>query len=133
MPYTYDWTVRLQDVDSFGMIFYSRPLEAFQAAIEDLFEDAGYEYHRQISDDHWSLPVVQAEIEYNHKLGFGDSVEIAVTPVFGERSITFTGRGTHDGKVVFTVERTQAVLDHESDETIPIPESLAEVLKPYTA
>ena len=82
-------TVRFQDVDAAGTVYYARVFEYFGDAYVALLERGGVDLRDMIAAGEVLAPLVHAEADYLSPLRFGDAitVEVAMTRVGGS-SIT---------------------------------------------
>lgn len=126
MSFEYTWPVRLQDVDQFEILFYSRVFEALQSGVEALFETGGRSYGAIAADAHYNYPIVATSAEYSRQVTWSDTVTLEIAPSVGDRSFGFDATGYVDGQQAFEVERTQAVIDTETGETVTVPPEIRE-------
>jgi acyl-CoA thioesterase FadM len=129
MPHEYSWRVTLQDVDQFEILFYSRVFEALQRGIESLFEAGGRTYHEIANDTDYNYPIVATGAEYSRQVRWGSTVSLEITPTVGDTSFSFDAAGRIDGDSVFEVERTQAVIDTQTNEIVRVPPAIREPLE----
>ncbi len=137
MGYTYEWRVTLDQVDTSGRIFHARAFEAFHAGIEALVSEALDAPYPEFYEEFGVVtPVVNVEADFHGAIEFGHTIVLEITPELGDRSIRFVGRGYHPdapGEALLTIERTQATLDLDSTESIPVPDGIDELFRPYMA
>jgi len=76
-PFVHRWTVRLQDVDAAGVVFFPRILELFNDTLFAYADAAGCSLVTLMLEDRVVLPVRRAEAEYLKPLRFGEIVEVA--------------------------------------------------------
>jgi acyl-CoA thioesterase FadM len=129
MPHEYTWRVTLQDVDQFEILFYSRVFEALQRGIESLFEAGGRTYHEIANDTDYNYPIVATSAEYSRQVPWGETVSLEITPTVGDTSFSFDAVGYIDGERAFDVERTQAVIDTQTNDIVSVPPELREPLE----
>jgi YbgC/YbaW family acyl-CoA thioester hydrolase len=71
-------TVRFQDVDAAGIIFFARVLEYFHDAYVSLLDAGGSPLHLVLRERRWAAPLRHAEADYLKPLVFGDIIEVAI-------------------------------------------------------
>jgi len=71
-------SVRFQDVDAAGIIFYPRLLEYFHDAYVSFLAAVGTPLPEVLRSGRWLSPVRHAEADYFRPLRFGDEVEVAL-------------------------------------------------------
>ncbi|MDQ2644982.1 MAG: acyl-CoA thioesterase [Myxococcota bacterium] len=71
-------TIRFQDVDAAGIIFYPRLLEYCHDTLVAFFAAAGAPLHENLRSPTWLAPIRHAEADYFRPLRFGDPIEVAI-------------------------------------------------------
>lgn len=71
-------SVRFQDVDAAGIIFYPRLLEYFHDTYVSFLAASGAPLPQVLAERRWISPVRHAEADYFRPLRFGDEVEVAL-------------------------------------------------------
>ncbi len=72
-------SVRFQDVDAAGIIFYSRLFELCHDVYVEFLAEHGHPLHQVIERAAWAAPIRHAEADYLKPMRFGDSLEVALT------------------------------------------------------
>src|SRR4051812_40353928 len=74
-------SVRFQDVDAAGIIFYPRLLEYFNDLKVSFMAAVGCPLPEALRNGKWISPVRHAEADYMKPLRFGDVIEVALVRV----------------------------------------------------
>lgn len=77
-------SVRFQDVDAAGIIFYPRLLEYFHDLYVAYLAHIGFPLHEVLRDRPWISPVRHAQASYMKPLRFGDLIEVALVAAHAE-------------------------------------------------
>src|SRR4051794_21477879 len=96
-------TVRFQDVDVAGIIFFARIPEYFHDAFVSMLGASGLDLRDVLAEGSWGMPLVHTETDYMRPLRFGDAIRVELVGV---------RLGTKSGLFGFRVkvgERTAAV------------------------
>jgi len=82
-------TVRFQDIDAAGIVFFARIFDYFHDAYAGLMASRGLPLPALLARTDWLVPLVRAEADYQRPLRHGDEVTVAVTAVaLGRSSLT---------------------------------------------
>lgn len=124
-------TIRFQDIDAAGIIFYPRILEMFHDAYAALLAFAGTPLRDVMTKHSWIAPVRHAEADYFKPLVLGDEVRVEISRAHVSETETTLGyRIVREpgaelcvvGQVVHTF------VDRGAFKRIPIPEPVRRVL-----
>src|SRR4051794_27042027 len=86
-------SVRFQDVDAAGIIFFPKILEYFHDAFMAMLAAAGLDLKVILADGSWGMPLIHAEADYLRPLRFGDPIVVEIAVVrLGDRSVTIGHR-----------------------------------------
>jgi 1,4-dihydroxy-2-naphthoyl-CoA hydrolase len=80
MPFIYSRTVRFQDTDAAGVVYFANTLAMCHEAYEESLIVSGVEVWKFFSSSAIALPIVHAEADYRHPAFCGDRHEIHLTP-----------------------------------------------------
>jgi 1,4-dihydroxy-2-naphthoyl-CoA hydrolase len=121
-------SVRFQDIDAAGIVFYAKFFEIFHDVYVDWLAHNGIDLAKAIASASWLAPLIHAEADYKYPLRFGDhtSVEIAAIQA-KERSITveYVLRDAKTAEKIYAVGKTAHVfVDRTTMRPIPIPEEI---------
>ncbi len=128
MPYLFEHTVRFQDIDGAGIMFFGQLFDYCHYAFEELLSDAGIPFAELLQSRSWAMPLVHAEADYRRPLRHGDRVRIAVELArVGTTSITFAYRvesAAPPHELRATASLVHVIVDLASFERRPIPAEL---------
>jgi 1,4-dihydroxy-2-naphthoyl-CoA hydrolase len=117
-------TIRFQDVDVAGIVFFARVQEYFHDALMACLDRAGIDV-RQMLKKKCGIPLIHAEADYLAPMRFGDSVSVEVVGMrFGETSITtgFRVRDTSRARKPMALGQTvQVFMNMTTFSTQPVP------------
>jgi len=71
----YQMRVRYRDVDFLGVVYYSRYLEYFEAARDEMMRDLGLPYG-EFEEQGYAMPVVEAHCVYHKSAHFDEMLTI---------------------------------------------------------
>jgi 1,4-dihydroxy-2-naphthoyl-CoA hydrolase len=121
-------TVRFQDVDAAGTVFFPRIIEYFADAYFALLEARGVDLPGLIAKREWAGPFAHAEADYMVPLRFGDAVVIEIVGAApGNTSLTLGYRVTAQlerTRLHATGQTVQVFVDARTFRPIPIPDVL---------
>jgi 1,4-dihydroxy-2-naphthoyl-CoA hydrolase len=81
MTFIYQRTVRFQDTDAAGVVYFAQTLSMCHEAYEESLIAAGIEVWKFFSNSAIALPIVHAEADYLRPAFCGDRHEIRLTPM----------------------------------------------------
>jgi YbgC/YbaW family acyl-CoA thioester hydrolase len=82
-------TVRFQDVDAAGILFFARAFEYFHDAYMDCLAARGVDLPRAIREGAWGAPIAHAEADYKAPMRHGDPVVVDIErALVGRSSLT---------------------------------------------
>lgn len=119
-------TVRFQDIDAAGIVFFARVLDYVHDGYVALLGELGSDLAGVLRDRRWAAPIRHAEADYFSPLRFGDAVVVAAVVAQVEETEIALGWQLLGGDRVFAVAQTHHVfVDPENFQRIPVPEALA--------
>jgi len=123
-------TVRFQDIDAAGIIFYPRVLEYFSDAYMAMLAARSFDVPAMLRERQVGLPLVHAEADYRSPLRFGDAVEVQVAKAkVGETSFTLGYRVyTANRRIASLGQTVHVCIDGQSFRPRPLPEALRALL-----
>jgi len=71
-------SIKFQEVDAAGVIFFPRALEHFNDTFLDFLAHVGQPLHELLGQAPWLSPVKHAEADFLRPLRFGDAVEVGI-------------------------------------------------------
>lgn len=81
MAFLYRRTVRFQETDAVGVVYFTNTLAACHEAYEASLAEAGIEIRQFFRAGELAFPIVHAEADYLRPAFCGDQQEIQLTPV----------------------------------------------------
>lgn len=84
-------SVRFQDVDAAGVVFFARFFDYVHAAYEQFLAHAGHPLPEVLRDRTWVAPLVHAEADYLHPVGYGDHLTISLVGASSKGSVLTLG------------------------------------------
>lgn len=136
MPsYKYSRTVRLQDTDAAGILFFANWFIFAHEAYETLMENIGHGFARLFETEPYIIPIVHAEADYKRPLRVGDeiNVELTVANIGASSFVLEYILRTSDGNIAGTCRTVHVAMDKESKEKIQLPDKLRQGLSNYCA
>ncbi len=141
MSFIYHRTVRFQDTDAAGVVYFANTLAMCHEAYEESLIAAGIEVWKFFSTSADSgckaiaLPIVHAEADYRHPAFCGDRHEIILTPVSTshhgfEIRYEIYGEGDRDQLISQALTR-HVCINPVSRERQPLPEQVLDWLKQW--
>jgi 1,4-dihydroxy-2-naphthoyl-CoA hydrolase len=136
MPFVYQRTVRFQDTDAAGVVYFANTLAMCHEAYEASLIAAGVEVRQFFSGNSAiALPIVHAEADYRHPAFCGDHHEIVLTPASTsgngfEIQYEIYGEGDRDRLISKALTR-HVCINPESRERQPLPQQMLDWLKQW--
>ena len=134
-----EYSVRFQDVDAAGIIFYPRALELSHDAYVAFMEQAGLPLHEVLLRGPWLAPVRHAEADYLKPLRFGDKIEIALVaahletmPNPTEVTLGFRIARASDGEVAILTQSIHTFVERKTFQRAGVPQELRTALAAVT-
>lgn len=138
--FTHVSSVRFQDVDAAGVVFFARIFDYFHDAYVAYLAKHGLPLDRVLTSADWGLPIRHAEADYFHPMRFGDEIAVELVGALAADSevrIAYRIAGDSSGGSprVLAVGHTRHVAISRSSDTpgrIAVPPALARALEPLT-
>jgi 1,4-dihydroxy-2-naphthoyl-CoA hydrolase len=80
MTFTYTRTVRFQDTDAAGVVYFANVLTMCHEAFEASLAVSGFDLSVFFSNSAAAFPIVHASVDFFRPLFCGDSLSISLTP-----------------------------------------------------
>jgi 1,4-dihydroxy-2-naphthoyl-CoA hydrolase len=128
--FEFSQTVRFQDVDAAGLLFFARYLDYVHDAYVSFLEKMGEPLPAVLAKRAWAAPLRHAECDYVAPVRFGDEIVVRLVAAHVEPTEMALGFRL-EVKGVRTVALAQTVhtfIDLATLERRKVPESLAEAL-----
>lgn len=136
MPFVYERTVRFQDTDAAGVVYFANTLAICHEAYEASLIAAGVEVRQFFSrNSAIAFPIVHAEADYRHPAFCGDRHEILLRPVSTsgqgfEIWYEIYGKGDRDQLISQALTR-HVCINPVSRERQPLPQQVLNWLKKW--
>lgn len=125
----FGFTVRLQDTDAAGVIFFPHLLHHAHDAYDEFLRHSGIELARLLTEGP-HLPIVHCAADYLAPMRLGDRVLVRMSRIaLGERSFTLGYRfADAAGKPVARVRTVHVAIDAATGKARPLPQHLRRAL-----
>ncbi|BAY25753.1 thioesterase superfamily protein [Calothrix sp. NIES-2100] len=80
MPFTYNRSVRFQDTDAAGVVYFANILGICHEAYEESLEAAGIDLKAFFSNPSVAFPIVHANVDFFRPIFCGDKLLISLIP-----------------------------------------------------
>ncbi len=126
-------TVRLQDTDAAGILFFANQLVFAHETYEKFMEDIDCSLASVLERDSYLIPLVHAEADYAKPVTVGDEIDVEMTVAnIGNTSFTldYLLMGT-DGAEIGRCRTVHVTVSKSDMKKIPLPTELREGLERY--
>lgn len=131
--YIYTTTVRLQDTDATGVLYFSQQLKLSLEAFEQLLKEGGFSL-RALLTSPYLLPIVHVESDYKKPLRVDDEIEIRLhVEKIGTSSFTIQYQiwDIKEMHEAGSAKIVHVVMLKETGKSTPIPEALLTLLHSF--
>jgi 1,4-dihydroxy-2-naphthoyl-CoA hydrolase len=80
MPFTYTRTVRFQDTDAAGVVYFANVLALCHEAYEESLAASSIDLKTFFSNRDLAIPIVHANVDFYHPMFAGDRLIVQLTP-----------------------------------------------------
>lgn len=125
-------SVRFQDIDAAGIVFFARIFEYFHACYEQLLEKSGHPLPQVLAEGQWAAPIRHAEADYFSPLRFGDTLQVQIVAAHVEEteiSLGFRILRGQEATVAAVGQSVHTFISPETRKRCPVPESLVASLR----
>ena len=123
--FIYRRTIRVQDTDATGVLYFSNQLQIALEAFEEFLLTQGFSFGEMVRKNQFLLPIVHTEGDFFSPLTIGDQIEVHLSfSKIGTTSITHTSDLYKHGSKVGTASIVHVVYCPNKGEAIPIPQKL---------
>lgn len=123
-------TVRFQDVDAAGLVFFARVFDYFHDAQVGLLRERNEPLETALRDRRWAAPLRSCRAEFLRPLHFGDTIDVAVVLIDLQETEFSLGYRIDKGDELCAVGLTRHVtVDPERFRRAPVPEGLRRALR----
>jgi 1,4-dihydroxy-2-naphthoyl-CoA hydrolase len=119
-------SVRFQDVDAGGVLFFGRIFDYLHAAYEEWIESAGVDKAHYFARAEYLVPIAHAEADYRSPIRHGERVHVAIEVArVGRASFQLRYRVEGpSGDLRVEASTIHAFVDRATMKPIPIPDAL---------
>ena len=126
-----DLSIRFQDVDAAGIIFYPNVLALCHDVYVDFLAAHGSPLHEVLQKPTWIAPIRHAEADYFRPLRFGDRVTIAIAlahlePAELPSEVTLGYQVAKGEEIHAVVQTVHTFVDPNTFKRVRIPDRLVE-------
>jgi len=132
--YKNEMSVRMQDTDAAGILFFANQLVYAHETYEKLLEHIGVSFLSILKDESYFVPIVHAEANYSKSLAVGQPIVIELTVErLGNTSYTLAySIKAEDGTEVGTCRTVHVTVSRDGFKKIPLPDKLRTGLSKYS-
>jgi len=127
-------TVRFQDIDAAGVVFFPRVLEYLHDAYMAFLKAQGFDLPRALRESQYGFPIAHAEADYLRPLTFGDAITVEIVAArVGDTSVTigYRVRLVQNPQPVCALGQTVHVaIDRQSFRPCPLPDAFRALFSP---
>lgn len=128
--FTYSLTVRLQDTDAAGILYFASQLRFAHEALEQFLADAGCGLAEILQRRDYHLPIVHVDADYRRPVAIGDrlTVELKLERL-GHTSFTIAYLiTTHDGTEIGRCRTVHVAVGDADHGKLVLPDEIRTVL-----
>lgn len=128
-------TIRFEDADPAGIVFYPRAISLAHGVVEDLIRQTELGWHGWFDHHGLAAPVRHAEADFLAPMRAGEALDArAWVEKFGETSGTFAVEFTgKDGTVRARIRTIHVLVDRATGKPMPLTSEIREALAPFSA
>lgn len=127
--FVYERTVRFQDIDAAGIVFFARFFEYFHDAYVEFLAGTAADLGDVLAAKAWAAPLVHAEADFVRALRFGDRIGVEVAASKRSSKSATVHYRVWSGDDVAAVGRTVHVaVDTTTFESMALPSAFVEAL-----
>jgi 1,4-dihydroxy-2-naphthoyl-CoA hydrolase len=113
MPFTYTRTVRFQDTDAAGVVYFANVLAMCHEAYEASIAASGINLKAFFSNPEVAFPIIHASVDFYRPLFAGDQFEIAYQVFSGEVAARSSAKALTKHASINAVSRTRTQLSED--------------------
>ncbi len=122
-------SVRFQDVDAAGIVFYPRIIEYCHDVYVSFLGAHGQPLDQVLRERTWAAPIRHSQADFLKPLSFGQQVDVSLVLAHLESTeATLAFQLTLAGSVLAIVQSVHAFVSVEGFRRIPIPEPVRQLL-----
>ncbi len=81
MSFTYNRTIRFQDTDAAGVVYFANVLTICHEAYEAALESLGIDIKQFFTNPSIAFPIVHADVDFMRPMYCGDKIFVSLTPL----------------------------------------------------
>jgi YbgC/YbaW family acyl-CoA thioester hydrolase len=126
-------TIRFDDADPAGVVFYPRAIALAHDAVEDMIRATSLEWHGWFAHPETAAPVRQAEADFFHPMRPGETFAThARVDRMGETSVHFVVEfADAQGAVAARVRTVHVFIDRSTGRPVPLTDEIRSALAPF--
>lgn len=125
-PFIYLRTIRLQETDATGVLYFAEQFKIVLEAFEELLVQRGFSF-KALTESPYFMPVVHAESDYLAPLYVGDQIEVrAQVERVGTSSVTmgYVLKKIATDEEVGRAKIVHVLVDRKTRASVPFPDHL---------
>ena len=128
-------TIRFEDADPAGIVFYPRAIALAHGVIEDLIRKTELGWHGWFENKGLAAPVRHAEADFLAPMHAGETLKArAWVEKLGQTSGTFAVEFLgHGGETRARIRTVHVLIDRATTKPVPLTPELRRALEPFTA
>lgn len=128
-------TIRFEDADPAGIVFYPRAIALAHGVVEDLISQTALGWHGWFENHGLAAPVRHTEADFLAPMRAGEALRArAWVDRFGETSATFAVEfAGQDGETRARIRTVHVLVDRTSQKPVALSPEVREALGPFTA
>ena len=129
MGFRHQRTVRLQDTDATGVLYFANQLQIALETFEEFMQNSGVSLKPMIEEKKFLLPIVQVKSDFLSPVRVGDHLDIflSLTRV-GNSSFSYLAELKKEQKVMGTVSIVHVFYLVQKNRSQPIPDHYKKIL-----
>lgn len=126
MGFSTEFTVRFGQVDTAGVVYFSRAFEVAHEAFEELMVAMGLPMASVFEHESWGMPLVHVDADYRKPWRLGETILVDVSAVeLGSRTVHFTyDFKDPEGDVRTTVRMRHAFVQLDTFKSCAVPAAI---------
>lgn len=126
-------TVRLQDTDAAGILFFASQLVYAHETYEKMMENIGLSFAHILDNESYLIPLVHAEADYTKALKVGQPLDVELTvEEIGTTSFSLSySFKSENGDTVGSCKTVHVTASKSNFQKIPLPDALRKGLAKY--
>ncbi len=128
-------TIRFEDADPAGIVFYPRAIALAHGVVEDLIRKTDLGWHGWFDHHGLAAPVRHAEADFFAPMRAGETLDArawvaTLGATSGTFAVEFTGK---DGALRASIRTVHVLVDRASGRPVPLTQEVRKALVPFSA